>query len=326
MEHIGFDPEVVRAALRPLDLATPPAPTEQEQAYFAHYGIDFEAQQPDLTHHFGCYETEVFSIAAHHWEVPSSKRRGTAVVVHGYFDHVGLYGHLIRFCLDAGFSVFAFDLPGHGLSSGPRAHIERFEHYDEALVAGLDLLEAHEHRGASTRPWVLMGQSTGGAVGMYHLNRHGYTLDNSPFASTVLFAPLVRPSNWARDRWKHAIGRYFVDSQPREFSDNSGDPDFLRFLRESDPLQPRLLAVPWVTALKRWLRQFDRLPASQLDPLVIQGQQDGTVDWRFNVPYIGRKFAGTQVHFLPEARHHLVNESAPLREQMFDAVAQYLDR
>ena len=46
-----------------------------------------------------------------------------AVVCHGYYDHVGLYGHLIKDLLLRDIAVVTFDQPGHGLSSGDRANI-----------------------------------------------------------------------------------------------------------------------------------------------------------------------------------------------------------
>ena len=43
---------------------------------------------------------------------------GTAIVVHGYLDHIGLYRNLISELLQRRMNVVCFDLIGHGLSTG----------------------------------------------------------------------------------------------------------------------------------------------------------------------------------------------------------------
>ena len=61
------------------------------------------------------------------WKPPQSK--GSVVIVHGYLDHTGLYGHLIKQLLERQLTVVCFDLIGHGLSSGEPASIDSFDQY-----------------------------------------------------------------------------------------------------------------------------------------------------------------------------------------------------
>ena len=63
----------------------------------------------------------------HYFRLPeSASPKGTVFILHGYFDHVGLYTQLIDRCLGAGFDVLAYDQPGHGLSSGTLTAIGSF--------------------------------------------------------------------------------------------------------------------------------------------------------------------------------------------------------
>ena len=57
------------------------------------------------------------------------KKREYILISHGYYDHAGLYGHLIEHLLSRGWSVAIFDQIGHGLSSGSRAEIQHFDQY-----------------------------------------------------------------------------------------------------------------------------------------------------------------------------------------------------
>jgi pimeloyl-ACP methyl ester carboxylesterase len=185
----SFDPQVLRASLRPLVPGERAILTPDQDRYLRHYGIHFADSIEGLAHQLGRIETSTHLIAAHLWTPRDPK--GSAVVVHGYYDHVGLYGHLIRFLLDRDLAVLSFDLPGHGLSSGEPATIETFDHYVEAFDACINAFESH-----LPKPWNLFGQSTGGAIAMEWLLANGLRRATSPFEHVVLLAPLVRPANW----------------------------------------------------------------------------------------------------------------------------------
>jgi len=49
----------------------------------------------------------------------------------------------------------------------------------------------------------------------------------------------------------------------------------------------------------------------------VQGQADMTVDWEHNLGVLKAKFDRPQVLMLPEARHHLANETLVMREEYF---------
>ena len=88
-EPHGFQVESLRAGLRPLAPGAPFALTPEEDAYLRHYDIHFSEEFADLTHHFGSVPSPSQQIAAHLW-IPA-EATGTADVIHGYFEHTGLY-------------------------------------------------------------------------------------------------------------------------------------------------------------------------------------------------------------------------------------------
>ncbi len=244
--------------------------------------------------------------------------RGTVLVCHGYFDHVGLYRHVIGHVLELGYAVLAYDLPGHGLSSGPEAVIEDFRVYRDVLEQCLELAANH-----FPHPWHVIAQSTGGAIIMDYLVSRGDGDDN-PFDKVILLAPLVRPFKWSTGRWLHSLISPFSDSIKRVFSINSSDPDFLDFLENKDPLQARRVSAVWVGALKKWLPGFEKASHIKFSPIVIQGDLDETVDWRHNLNVIRQKFHEPEIHMLPGARHQLANESEEFRKRIFTILDQYL--
>ncbi|MDU2875559.1 MAG: EamA family transporter, partial [Pseudomonas aeruginosa] len=141
---------------------------------------------------------------------------------------------------------------------------------------------------------------------------------------TILLAPLVRPRAWGWSKLSYRLLSPFVDSIPRRFSENSSDPQFLDFLREHDPLQPRTLPTAWVGALTRWVPRIERAPRRALSPLVVQGESDETVDWRHGLKVLREKFDEPRILLLEEARHHLANESEGLRRRYFDFLSDAL--
>ncbi|MBP8926148.1 MAG: alpha/beta hydrolase [Pseudomonadales bacterium] len=312
----SFDPQAIRAALRALEFSGLSAATAAEQDYFAFYGIDFANRIPGLNHHFGLTEAAGFQIACHYYQLPAA--RGTCVLLHGYFDHAGLYGHLIEHCLSSGRNVLIWDLPGHGLSSGQQASIHSFEDYTDVLAIMLD-----RHGEQLQWPLWAIGQSTGGAVLMSWAFRKCRSPRECPFERMMLLAPLVRPARWRQVKLLHTLLRPLRSNLGRNFVRNSSDDDFLAFV-QADPLQSRTLSVRWVSAMRRWVDEFMRHAVTDYAPLVVQGSADDTVDWRWNLPMIRQKFPHADFRMVEGAGHHLANESRALRAEVFAALA--LDR
>src|SRR5690554_3196382 len=129
------------------------------------------------------FESLGYRVAMHVYT--PEQARGTVLVLHGYFDHAGLYGHLIRDLLQQGLAVVIYDLPGHGISSGDPVSIRKFEDYQQVLDSCVETCRNH-----LPRPWYAVGQSTGAAVLLDHLlsRRNPQEL----FRHWVLLAPLVQ--------------------------------------------------------------------------------------------------------------------------------------
>jgi alpha-beta hydrolase superfamily lysophospholipase len=308
-----FDPDDLRASLRPLAARQPLS--VQARAYQRFYGLDFPLRQ--LRSGLGRFEIDGYELVSQYWWPERAK--ATLFVFHGFYDHTGLYRHVIEWALDQDFAVIACDLPGHGLSSGERASIRDFAEYQDTLqglfreAQSLDL----------PQPWHLCGQSTGGAIVVDHVLNAGV---NSPAqGQVILLSPLVRPRAWGWSQLSYYLLRPFVKAIARRFSENSNDPAFLPFL-QADPLQPLRLPTAWVGALSRWIKRIEAAPTSTRRPLIVQGQADMTVDWQHNLAVLRGKFDRPQVLMLPEGRHHLANETLVMRQEYFGFLTRRMSR
>ena len=307
-----FQPERLRAGLRPLAASAPLA--DEERAYQRYYGLDLP-QHAGVHSRLGRFQCDGLDLVAQLWLPPQPQ--ATLILLHGYYDHMGLYRHVVDWALGENLAVLACDLPGHGLSAGPRASIDDFAAYQRTLqclfaeATSLDL----------PQPWHLCGQSTGGAILL------DFLLLGQPrpeTGRTLLLAPLVRPHAWTISKLSYHLIGPFKSQIPRRFSENSGDAEFLDFLRHRDPLQPRHLPTAWVGALARWIPRIEHAPRSTQRPLVVQGEADMTVDWRHNLGVLQAKFDQPEILRIPRARHHLANESADIRREYFAFLSERL--
>lgn len=284
--------------------------------YCRFYGLDLWVEHPDVAYHQGYVTAGGHEVMVHYFRLPeTTPARGTVFILHGYFDHVGLYSQLIERCLGAGFDVLAYDQPGHGLSSGTPAAIGSFLEYQGVLADVLAKVRDH-----TRQPWFAVGQSTGGAILIDYLLSNHHDRHSSEFSKVVLLAPLVRPMGWVGAKVLHSLVRPFISRWRRAFAENSGDTRFLRFLREHDPLQARAVHVDWVTALRKWVPHIESARPVDFPVTVVQGEKDLTVDWQHNLRIIRNKFSSVEELRIPDGRHHLVNEAQDLQATVFNTI------
>lgn len=116
------------------------------------------------------------------WESPLG--RGTVILLHDLGDHAGRHAPLAEELRERGFTTLAFDLRGHGRSSGPRGHVERFADHARDLTV-FRRVAADQGRPV---PQFLVGHGLGGLVAIHHL----LAADPGALGGVALAAPLLR--------------------------------------------------------------------------------------------------------------------------------------
>ena len=312
-----FNPDDLRSGLPEFDFAAPMPRDALFQAYRSYYHLNFEKRMPGLKVTAGKTSVGGFDIAIQVF-MPATAL-GSVFLVHGYYDHVGIFDHVIETLLQQGFNVVAFDLPGHGLSSGPRGTIFSFLQYQIVLQKIINLAQ-----GKLPEPWHFVVQSTGAAIVSEYLLGNAALPERQEFSSAVLMAPLVRPVNWRLNSAMHSIMAPWRDYIPRKFVNSSNDPSYLQFARYEDPLQPHYLSAKWVGALKQWIPLIERHQPMDFPVLLVQGRDDRTVDWRHNIPVLQQKFPASELMLVPAMRHQVVNEAPGFRALVFDRMNHFL--
>ncbi|MDD4540314.1 MAG: alpha/beta hydrolase [Lentisphaeria bacterium] len=288
-------------------------------AYRAAYGIQIPA---DCVHRAGLCDVGSWRIAVQRFTPPQPRAR--VLLIHGYMDHAAVWRYVVAALLAKDCEVVLCDLPGHGLSSGQRVAIDDFAEYRRVIRA---VLQFCQNECAPSLPLSTIGHSTGAGV-LADLLLSGTDASALPeLAQVVLLAPLCRSAHWELGQWGAKVAGRFVDSLPRRYVDNSSLPGYAEWVRR-DPLQYDQLPLCWPQAMGRWhddLQQREPAPAS-LRPLLIQGDADAVVDWKYNLAFFRRKFPGLETHMVPGAKHQLMNEEDALRADVIAALLSALER
>jgi acylglycerol lipase len=109
-------------------------------------------------YHEYLFKTADQELCARSWRPTNSA--GTIIIVHGYAEHSGRYQWAAKQLVDRNFAVYAFDLRGHGKSSGVRNMVQSFDDYLTDLAAFLEKIKSEE----PNKPLFLFGHSLGGAI------------------------------------------------------------------------------------------------------------------------------------------------------------------
>jgi alpha-beta hydrolase superfamily lysophospholipase len=125
--------------------------------------------------------------------------RARLAIVHGYGDHAGRYEEFMTWLAARGGGCHAFDLRGHGRSSGRRAFVREWEEYLDDLDALLEEHDLRDRGGAGSErplPVFVLGHSHGGlvvaAAGVRHrLERHNIrgVILSAPYLVNALPVP-----------------------------------------------------------------------------------------------------------------------------------------
>jgi alpha-beta hydrolase superfamily lysophospholipase len=316
-----FHPDAARAAIPMFDPDRPWPGQGAADDYSRYYALDEERRHPGLLHAGGWIEAAGYRVLVHCFR--PAVCRGTVFIVHGYLEHSGLYPQLLPRILQQGYAVVIHDLPGHGLSSGVRVGIRDFSEYQILLDRLLARVAA-----SAPKPWLGLGQSTGGGILMEHVLQACQDGRPPAFERLFLLAPLVLPTPF---QWWQIRGAFWLVGalrtvMPRNFRRNTSDDDFLHFVRHDDPLQSHWMPVGWINALRRWVPRMHRFPPADFPVWLVQGERDTTVNGRYNRRFIHRRFRVRVSLRLGEASHQLANERRDIRAPLDILLTDFLQQ
>lgn len=121
--------------------------------------------------------------------LPTGTVRAGAVFIHGLGEHSGRHQRHLELFAHHGIHCIAFDLPGHGLTGGPRGHIASLEIVQQLIDENAAILRTEIGK---NRHLGLLGHSMGGLLSLDYLTRFPNEFDFSWISS-----PLIDPASKA---------------------------------------------------------------------------------------------------------------------------------
>lgn len=165
---------------------------------------------------------------------PTGASRAVVAFVHGLGEHSGIYSAFGACLAGRGYALESYDVRGHGLSAGPRVHLDSWEQVRGDLRAFLTLARGEQ----PGRPVFVVGHSAGGLTVLDYALRHADGL-----AGVVPCSPAI--GDVGAPGWLLALARALSSVWPRlaldirlDFSNMSRDPVANRAIVE-DPLYHR---------------------------------------------------------------------------------------
>jgi alpha-beta hydrolase superfamily lysophospholipase len=272
-----------------------------------------------MRHETGQLETrDGRSLFTRSWKAEHVKAR--LVLVHGYAEHSGRYGHLAARLADAGFDVDAVDLRGHGLSPGRRAVVWRLHDILDDLGRLVDRVRQRE----PALPAFMLGHSLGGLIAAQFAAHRLREL-----AGLVVSGPALRIGAGVHPlliRFSSLLGTLLPTLPTIELDDTalSRDSQVVAAYR-ADPLvyHGRMPARTGAVLLRAARQLAGRMEALALPLLILHGGQDRLAETAGSRELFARATSADKTLRIYEGLYHeIFNE--PCGERVLADVVRWL--
>jgi len=265
--------------------------------------------------------------------------QGTVFVFPGRTENIEKYGRAVERLQSAGYSAFAIDWRGQGLSDRfdddrMLGHVDSYSDYQKdvaAMIASAETLEL-------PKPWYLFGHSLGACVGLRALS------EGLPVAACAFSAPLwdinlsafqrfaAWPLTWTAQLMGkgHAYapgtrGESYVLTTPFEENRLTHDESSYRYYQSvSENLEDQQVGGPsmgWLHQTLKETRALSKISSPDVPCITFCGAEDSIVA----VPAVEDRMARWprgKFELIPNARHDVLYEVASVRERVLGQMSE----
>ena len=237
---------------------------------------------------------------------PEGEPKAILAIVHGYGEHSGRYLNVANYFVPRGYALYAYDLRGHGRSSGQRGHINRFAEYLADTDTFLKLVHQREPGGRV----FLVGHSLGGLIGA------AYAIDHPSECPKLILSSAFFRLKMKVPGWKMALGQMLSSLTPGFTMANdipanilSHDPA-VAVAYDSDPLNHHVATARFSTEfVVAQAHTLDRAGEFKTPVLVLYASQDQLSDPEGSTLFFNRaKVADKTLRRYEGYYHEIFNE------------------
>ncbi len=279
--------------------------------YLTFYGLNFK----DVKHKFYfIYYKDTNQCFVH--EMTPTNPKGIIFFFHGFLSHSGLFKDFYKYFLNLNYKIITVDLPGHGLSDGKRTSIDDFSTYAD-MVYWTYFQMQKEGLGL---PIYFIGHSTGCAAILEFI--YSYKI----YPEKIIFvAPLVRIIFWELATFGYQLFGNNITTIPRLRRQTSQDKEYIEFIFNKDPIKYEEVYLDWFTATLKWNERIvEYKPNDRTKLLIVQGDNDTVVEWKYNINFLTNLFIDNEVTIIKNGRHDLLTEIDNIKTEAFERIKKFL--
>lgn len=255
---------------------------------------------------------KTYDIATHFY---NNKSKKLMITIHGLTDNCGYMKFIHQTVWSKGYSILCIELPGHGLSSGARADIDRIESYGNILPV---ILAKFQNKYESIS---FLAHSTGALCFLiYKLNGQG-----NPFNKIILLSPLIRSKHWTLTKIALPIFSLFTSTLPRR-SKEDVQYQIFNTIQKVDPHYLSRINLAWVKKLKIWNESLEQIDKKFNDKVhFFFAENDEVIDNEFNILRYQELFPNGQFNTIKGAYHHLDLDPPILKTSFYQELKKALE-
>jgi alpha-beta hydrolase superfamily lysophospholipase len=257
-------------------------------------------------------------MAAGGWAV--EKPRAVVCLVHGHGERIQRYEHVGAAFAQAGYSLLAYDLRGHGLSGGPRGHTPSYQ----ALLDDIDdfVVDAREQYPA--QPLFLYGHSMGGNQAINYDLRWPQgvrgVIATSPWLK-LAFDPT--PVQLTLAKLMERIAPAFSQPSGLDLAALARDPQVARAYAADPLVHDRVSARLYTAMYTNGLWALEHAAELQAPMLLMHGSADRLTSATASQEFAARAGERVTLRIWDGYYHELHNE--PEKTQVIQAMLDWLD-
>ena len=254
------------------------------------------------------------------WEPDSPQVKAVVCLIHGLGEHSGRYRHVAEHMTDCGYVMLAFDLPGHGKSTGLQGHVAS----EELFLQNVE----HATREAELRfpgtPVFLYGHSMGAMIAiLYVLKRH-------PHLAGVIVTGLALHSSLEEQKLKIFEARCLAFAAPKvqlstglKIEDISRDPKVQQAYADDPLVHNRSTPAMAVAILDMIPQILEHAAEFDLPLLIMHGTADRLAYLRSSQEFAGLTSCDCTLKLWEGLYHEVHNE--PEKEDVLKTITDWLD-